>query len=481
MVFLHGLKYACATCVKGHRSSACHHADRPLFEIKKKGRPITQCQHCRELRKTKQVHVKCMCTDKIKKEHGHSGHSGLNLNAPDLPHGIATVLGPQRTVLHAPSPPEESPLLPYCGTFAPAMNRLPSQGCQCAAIHAPCQCDPTKEQQFVVVKHEPGVLPTPPLDNQGLLCSCTGQPMLLSYSSDSEESGAQDQTPLISPRPVYPINQVNLDPQHVQYIPQSQPTPPNSEVLSWNSYPNLAIEDAKTELPKLEAMQSDDSDCKVTPPLNQYDDDDIDNDTPRFNSGELNNDVPREQTLLGPLQETSSEDLMTIIYSEFRTSNTTSKPNPNTDGSPHLLHAERPPTCNSCSSASLVSTGPPGDGGKIINENDGFAVTSEDGITRRITTEEAQRMVNCRCGDDCACSGCLVHPREVMRNALDDPYAGYEGEGVELNQSSSDNNTRQIGISDDDSVMLCSSDCEKLSGNCGCVDSMCEEYLPKHP
>ena len=51
------------TCIKGHRSSACKHTDRPLFEIQKKGRPVTQCSHCRELRKTKQVHIKCNCGD----------------------------------------------------------------------------------------------------------------------------------------------------------------------------------------------------------------------------------------------------------------------------------------------------------------------------------------------------------------------------------------------------------------------------------
>ncbi|KAH9927545.1 hypothetical protein B0H21DRAFT_763171 [Amylocystis lapponica] len=61
MVFVGDRKYACETCIKGHRSSTCKHTDRPLFEIKKKGRPVTQCEHCRELRKTKQVHVKCMC------------------------------------------------------------------------------------------------------------------------------------------------------------------------------------------------------------------------------------------------------------------------------------------------------------------------------------------------------------------------------------------------------------------------------------
>ncbi|KAJ2914602.1 hypothetical protein MD484_g5848, partial [Candolleomyces efflorescens] len=56
---------ASETCIKGHRSSSCKHFDRPLFEIKKKGRPVTQCEHCRELRKTKQVHVKCICDGRI--------------------------------------------------------------------------------------------------------------------------------------------------------------------------------------------------------------------------------------------------------------------------------------------------------------------------------------------------------------------------------------------------------------------------------
>nr|ABF60559.1 ACE1 transcription factor [Phanerodontia chrysosporium] len=61
MVLVGEKKYACETCIKGHRSSNCKHVDRPLYEIKKKGRPVTQCDHCRELRKTKQVHVKCVC------------------------------------------------------------------------------------------------------------------------------------------------------------------------------------------------------------------------------------------------------------------------------------------------------------------------------------------------------------------------------------------------------------------------------------
>ena len=51
------------SCIKGHRSSSCAHTDRPLYEIKKKGRPVSQCERCRELRSTKRVHSKCTCSD----------------------------------------------------------------------------------------------------------------------------------------------------------------------------------------------------------------------------------------------------------------------------------------------------------------------------------------------------------------------------------------------------------------------------------
>ena len=71
------------TCIKGHRSSACKHTDRPLFEIQKKGRPVTQCSHCRELRKTKQVHVKCNCGD-LRPGKGDSG-AGKSLHSSRSP------------------------------------------------------------------------------------------------------------------------------------------------------------------------------------------------------------------------------------------------------------------------------------------------------------------------------------------------------------------------------------------------------------
>ncbi|KAJ3921000.1 transcription factor [Lentinula edodes] len=89
MIYVHLLiasKFS-ETCIKGHRSSGCKHTDRALYEIKKKGRPVTQCEQCRELRKTKQVHVKCICP---KGEGSGQASNSLNktLQKPAFPNGL---------------------------------------------------------------------------------------------------------------------------------------------------------------------------------------------------------------------------------------------------------------------------------------------------------------------------------------------------------------------------------------------------------
>ncbi|KAB8345903.1 hypothetical protein FH972_022958 [Carpinus fangiana] len=58
-----GEKYACDACVRGHRVSSCTHKDRHLNHINKKGRPVSQCPHCRNLRKNRASHVKCVCAE----------------------------------------------------------------------------------------------------------------------------------------------------------------------------------------------------------------------------------------------------------------------------------------------------------------------------------------------------------------------------------------------------------------------------------
>jgi hypothetical protein len=85
-MLIKGGKYACDACIRGHRVSACKHrgrfliqtvdvemldlytdlsyTDRPLTHINKKGRPVSQCPHCRGLRKTRATHVECECGEK---------------------------------------------------------------------------------------------------------------------------------------------------------------------------------------------------------------------------------------------------------------------------------------------------------------------------------------------------------------------------------------------------------------------------------
>ncbi|KAK3342517.1 hypothetical protein B0H65DRAFT_221813 [Neurospora tetraspora] len=66
-MLINGEKWACEACVRGHRVSNCQHHDRPLQHINKKGRPVSQCQHCRSMRKYRASHVKCDCGEKTSK------------------------------------------------------------------------------------------------------------------------------------------------------------------------------------------------------------------------------------------------------------------------------------------------------------------------------------------------------------------------------------------------------------------------------
>ncbi|KND87821.1 Copper resistance protein CRF1 [Tolypocladium ophioglossoides CBS 100239] len=60
-----GETYACEACIRGHRARSCdHHGEylgRPLQSVRKKGRPASQCGHCRSMRKSRSAHVKCDC------------------------------------------------------------------------------------------------------------------------------------------------------------------------------------------------------------------------------------------------------------------------------------------------------------------------------------------------------------------------------------------------------------------------------------
>lgn len=48
--------------------SSCHHNERPLHKVAPKGRPVSQCPHCRSLRKARAQHVRCECVEKVHSE-----------------------------------------------------------------------------------------------------------------------------------------------------------------------------------------------------------------------------------------------------------------------------------------------------------------------------------------------------------------------------------------------------------------------------
>ncbi|KAH8833770.1 copper fist DNA binding domain-containing protein [Flagelloscypha sp. PMI_526] len=106
MLSANGRKLACEKCIKGHRSSSCRHTDRELLEIKPKGRPQTQCDHCRELRKVKQIHVKCECLKSTKTTGDESSQAKSCCGRlPELCECTTPRKRPTRTRIHAPDSP----------------------------------------------------------------------------------------------------------------------------------------------------------------------------------------------------------------------------------------------------------------------------------------------------------------------------------------------------------------------------------------
>ncbi|CAG8626433.1 8019_t:CDS:2, partial [Scutellospora calospora] len=87
--------YLLQTIYTSHRSSSCNHQDRQLIEIKRKGRPITQCDHCRELRKTHKIHVKCNCNERASEVIQESSNTTLN-DASPFSNRVGELLNPCR-------------------------------------------------------------------------------------------------------------------------------------------------------------------------------------------------------------------------------------------------------------------------------------------------------------------------------------------------------------------------------------------------
>ena len=99
MPLINGQKFACNSCIRGHRVSNCNHegascidlrqpltnAERELKLIAPKGRPVKQCDHCRGARKSKSNHTKCDCgTKRERKEHSPVKGQSLIFAPPEI-------------------------------------------------------------------------------------------------------------------------------------------------------------------------------------------------------------------------------------------------------------------------------------------------------------------------------------------------------------------------------------------------------------
>ncbi|KIJ45038.1 hypothetical protein M422DRAFT_29892 [Sphaerobolus stellatus SS14] len=136
MVYVNSQKFACAPCIKGHRSSSCCHSERPLFEVKKKGRPVSQCEKCRDLRKSKRMHIKCCCSPEEADTSNDSGsrspvQSLVNRpykrklpSHPTLPNGLKDLWQAPRQMVQHPKQSVASLLNP----------------CECKSVLR-CDCD----------------------------------------------------------------------------------------------------------------------------------------------------------------------------------------------------------------------------------------------------------------------------------------------------------------------------------------------------
>ncbi|KAJ7112853.1 copper fist DNA binding domain-containing protein [Mycena crocata] len=131
MVFVNDKKFACEACIKGHRSSSCTHSQRPLFEVAKKGRPVSQCPTCRQLRQDKKYHSKCKCPKDI----------------PSRGKLLPSACSTRRYIAIRPALPNglQDRLVPESYTYSPAAVRQ-----KVDSLLNPCECqDGRKCKQHV--------------------------------------------------------------------------------------------------------------------------------------------------------------------------------------------------------------------------------------------------------------------------------------------------------------------------------------------
>ncbi|KAL5535083.1 CUP2_2 [Sanghuangporus sanghuang] len=261
MVYVNSKKYACESCIKGHRSSSCHHNDRPLYEIKKKGRPVSQCERCREARQSRRIHAKCTCDSEKCTDATPSIAEGKRKQGkrfiptiPSLPNGLKDALKASSSApveANVPKQPVDALLNPcHCkdvynckcrarvvdsGIRSEPHPRKPvdpaifNDGLSALALVAAC-CAPATPSQFAPTVHKEM--------NQTLSAEKAGTSVHIDIDQKAESRTSGTSKRKRSPRssPVPPEgNMSDVNKATPKVFRQIAPAPPETHTTSWSS------------------------------------------------------------------------------------------------------------------------------------------------------------------------------------------------------------------------------------------------------
>ncbi|KAI9281767.1 hypothetical protein BC943DRAFT_329542 [Umbelopsis sp. AD052] len=428
-MYINDVKFACATCIKGHRSSHCTHADRPLFEIKKKGRPITQCSHCRDLRRNRQVHVKCVCMDRSQSEPSLIATSASD--SGDMEHASHCTC--KRSKKKSLRRPIMSPQAVDIGIQNSNLQSTPSSS---PSLQEPASWSwaliaPKQETDDASYSAKDLVAPLPPIDNSN------------DYSFVFHKS--------IEPKKPYPRRRSSLSrrpspisiigPHNMTRVPSSDSSVKSEPVVvlgteAFNLYSASTSNEALLQNQLSSSLQHTSepifSDLQTKAiesldfSLNDLPDDLamlIDSDQTEKNGG-LQNDNSDDITNI-PMSSASSisgeftEDLANSFTFESAAELMAIFENDLTKHQQkQALSIQQRPSNQSCCGSFAPSSACCGD---LSSPGESVCITITPMNGQSQPRRPSNRIVTCRCGPSCSCTGCLVH---AGSNWMLDPYAG---------------------------------------------------------
>ncbi|KAF7728374.1 hypothetical protein EC973_006182 [Apophysomyces ossiformis] len=409
-MYINGIKFACSTCIKGHRSSHCNHTDRPLLEIRKKGRPVTQCAYCRDLRKTRQVHIKCACNSTDKKGSNHHPNCVCQdlVNSEDQwqcrpsqctcpPKTTGSSLSPQQQ-----PPPSQTPV----AYLSPTNVALASTTTVTPSFASPC---PTNLGSGVTNKNDDHlnfVFHKPTSQESATIRFLEGQPRRRRRraSDKSSKGNTSSRPPSPSPPPLSSQCQPSL-PQQQQHQHQHQqqlPQPPSN----FNS-------SSSSETSPYNHPASQDPSSYMTHPL-VYD--------PMPTNTMISLGATSLDEIKPPTMSNASLLLDHTVFQDF--------------------------FCGSCAPTPTCQP-TVGQGESVVVTITPLKRAEADSPTAH--QPMATRIVTCYCGSSCTCPGCLVHPGNqfLLGNANNDMFDPYTSLFQSYSTASS-----CCGSDDDDQQLL---------------------------